>query len=674
MSRKKRQRKLVTPKRRSSNSTECGIPPQACRQADPVDLPQPEAELVDEAADAAPQRETVPSESDATTASLPDEASQEAVDNPATEATASDDSLALRDDGSESSSSGDVTQKSPEFSADHAPQQHIDFAVSSALRRILLWTLAAAAPLLATLGAFFYKASEWHIASHLQSVRAEIDAAVDAKQGKLADRIDTQLQTADKEAREAERRIHDAGRINQEHLFRELADERGQAKTLLGDIRNVRDSIEQHWRDVQSASDSRFVVLLTDFGPGTAYLARFRGKILSAAPHARLIDINHSVSQFNHLEASWTLFNAARSYPQGTVFMAVVNPGADVQRSVLIVTRSPRFIFIGAGPEVFDHAAREFGVSEIYRVLPETVYETFGTDTYAKVIIQILASIPLTEIDNLKQHEPYQPVLDYGPDTAKVTGDGDTLQIHGNICAVDRWGNLQTNIPLPETNATSEDAGDDNGLMEHFNIERYFDVRLEFGSRPITLSDFKFSRSYSGVPRRGRVLVRQDGWLQIAINQGSAAEAFWKSVNDVEQRPHDLVNTLTGRRVIVIPHANRLESREPSVAMVKQCRDCIANAVSLDDAQKGELLKMSQLLSEQQLDERDRQDACRDFCRLVEELEHSPRHPPRIQRYLGRLHQLAPVIATQLASFLGEIDEVVETEVRPSECGSDRSL
>ena len=74
------------------------------------------------------------------------------------------------------------------------------------------------------------------------------------------------------------------------------------------------------------------IALFTDFGTRDAYVAQMKGVILTICPHARLVDLNHDVGQFDVRGASYVLAASAVFFPAQTIFVAVVDPGVVSER------------------------------------------------------------------------------------------------------------------------------------------------------------------------------------------------------------------------------------------------------------------------------------------------------------------------------------------------------
>src|SRR4030081_2994936 len=80
---------------------------------------------------------------------------------------------------------------------------------------------------------------------------------------------------------------------------------------------------------------SGIVTLLTDFGLEDAYVGAMKGAILTVNLKAAVVDITHGVRPFAVLQGAFLLDSARRSFPPGTVHVAVVAPGVGTERKAI---------------------------------------------------------------------------------------------------------------------------------------------------------------------------------------------------------------------------------------------------------------------------------------------------------------------------------------------------
>ncbi len=77
------------------------------------------------------------------------------------------------------------------------------------------------------------------------------------------------------------------------------------------------------------------ISLLTDFGNLDHYAGVMKGVILRICPGARIVDISHEVQAFQVAQGAYLLSQAWPWFPDGTVHVAVVDPGVGGHRRAL---------------------------------------------------------------------------------------------------------------------------------------------------------------------------------------------------------------------------------------------------------------------------------------------------------------------------------------------------
>ena len=94
------------------------------------------------------------------------------------------------------------------------------------------------------------------------------------------------------------------------------------------------------------------ITLISDFGLRDGYVASMKGVILGTAPDAKLVDISHEISPQAVRSAAFVLLTCYECFPQGTVHLAVVDPGVGTERRAIAV-RSRSGFFIGPDNGIF---------------------------------------------------------------------------------------------------------------------------------------------------------------------------------------------------------------------------------------------------------------------------------------------------------------------------------
>ena len=87
------------------------------------------------------------------------------------------------------------------------------------------------------------------------------------------------------------------------------------------------------------------IVLATDFGLADAYVGMMRGVIFSINPEAVVIDLTHGIAPQDVRHGAVALADACPYFPDGSIFVAVVDPGVGTDRpAILLETPQHRFV------------------------------------------------------------------------------------------------------------------------------------------------------------------------------------------------------------------------------------------------------------------------------------------------------------------------------------------
>lgn len=275
----------------------------------------------------------------------------------------------------------------------------------------------------------------------------------------------------------------------------------------------------------KKGSMAQVITLTTDFGTGDAYVASMKGVILSISPKAVIIDISHSIEPQNILQAAFILSTTRHYFPEGTIHLAVVDPGVGSQRKAVIL-KTPKASFIAPDNGLLSYIVsdletmpteptphflagselRELG-SEVEAVAitnPDfwhhPVSATFhGRDIFAPVAAHLSLGVPLHEFgDGISQIYTFPIPQPYRDTEGKLTG---------RVLHVDNFGNLITNF-----------RGSD------FPGER---ITINIGNQQIHgLS--KFYAEKEGLA----AIIGSSGYLEISLRNGNAAAFLKASVGD----------------------------------------------------------------------------------------------------------------------------------------------
>ena len=201
------------------------------------------------------------------------------------------------------------------------------------------------------------------------------------------------------------------------------------------------------------------LTLLTDFGTADYYVATVKGTILRLAPGTELVDVSHEVPPGDVETAAFLLGAAAPSFPEGTVHLAVVDPGVGSGRRILAV-RTPGALFVapdnGLLTPVLDAAGAATAVhsverSDLFLAGPGQTFH--GRDRFAPVAAWLLNGGSAADLG---------PGIGDARRLAAPPPRREPGRLSGRVVHVDRYGNLVTDIPaswLPPGPCRAEVAG-----------------------------------------------------------------------------------------------------------------------------------------------------------------------------------------------------------------------
>jgi len=243
------------------------------------------------------------------------------------------------------------------------------------------------------------------------------------------------------------------------------------------------------------------ITLTTDFGTRDFYVPLMKAVLLNHSPDARLIDITHHVPRHDVLCGSITLERAVDGFPEGTVHLAVIDPGVGTDRR-LLVSRLNGQTIVCPDNGLITWPWHRLGPGQAFELTwrPATSSDTFhGRDIMAPVAGMLASGTPMTDlarpIDNPTLLE-VEPVLNL-PKTVRV--------IH-----IDHFGNATTNL--------TRDALADTRVRT---------IRVH--GRDLG----KVRRTYwDAAPGKPLALIGSSGLLEVAVRDGSAAEELGLKVGD----------------------------------------------------------------------------------------------------------------------------------------------
>lgn len=244
------------------------------------------------------------------------------------------------------------------------------------------------------------------------------------------------------------------------------------------------------------------ITLTTDFGAVDHFVGAMKGVILSIAPKAAVIDISHEVQPFEILDGAYTIAQAYRYFPEGTVHVVVVDPGVGTSRRAILAEAAGQFFIApdnGVLSMVYDqeaHKVREVSNRKFF--LPDISRTFHGRDIFAPSAAHLAAGALPARFGKILNDYTQLGLLKPQQMARRIWS--------GVILKTDRFGNLITNLHesrFPEIRTRPFELS--------VGLRRIMGLTETFGSCE---------------PGELAAIVGSSGYLEVIVNQGSAAKTL----------------------------------------------------------------------------------------------------------------------------------------------------
>jgi len=239
------------------------------------------------------------------------------------------------------------------------------------------------------------------------------------------------------------------------------------------------------------------ITLTTDFGLSDPFVGMMKGVMLGIAPDAQLVDLTHDIQSYDILEGALVLESSYRYFPSGTVHVIVVDPGVGSARRAMAATANGH-IFVAPDNGVLSLILQSDGVESVRAfeitnrsLFPGPISRTFhGRDIFAPVAAHLARGTPLESVG--------PRIVDFVTEPFPAPRPQGHCLL-GTVLRIDKFGNIITNLRLAD-------------LGQRFSIT--------VAGHPITKLYSSFSEASPG---EFFAIEGSSGWIELALNQGSAA-------------------------------------------------------------------------------------------------------------------------------------------------------
>jgi len=243
------------------------------------------------------------------------------------------------------------------------------------------------------------------------------------------------------------------------------------------------------------------IVLLTDFGLADPYVGQMKGALVCKAPDCRIVDLTHEVPPYGLAQAAFFLDASYKFFPEGALFLTVVDPGVGSSRRIICLEADSRLFLApdnGVLSLVLQGAPEAIAYNLSHPFMAGASATFHGRDIFAPLAGQLCAG------DSPESIGPEVPLdslvcMDWSEPQTQET------QIEGHCLHVDHFGNAITNLRI-----------------DAFNGKIHGKLEVVTG---VTRLPLRRVRAYCDM-ERGTVgiVAGSQGFFELAMNMGSAAD------------------------------------------------------------------------------------------------------------------------------------------------------
>ena len=267
------------------------------------------------------------------------------------------------------------------------------------------------------------------------------------------------------------------------------------------------------------------ISLITDFGTKDHYVGSVKGALYSELNDLRIVDISHSISPFNIIEAAYIIENSYKNFPIGSIHIIGVDSEKTPEQNHLVIKLDGHY-FICADNGILSLLTTKIKPEKIININVHNEFpSTFSVlDIFVKIAAHIYrgGSIDLvgSKIEKLKELYNINPIL-----------NEKTNEIIGNVIYVDNYENVVTNI----TKKIFQDFGKSRKF--EINARNYkFKQIVKSYSEAIRFDINKESRKEIG---KKIALFNKSDYLELSIyksnplSSGGASSLFGLNYRDI---------------------------------------------------------------------------------------------------------------------------------------------
>jgi S-adenosyl-L-methionine hydrolase (adenosine-forming) len=230
------------------------------------------------------------------------------------------------------------------------------------------------------------------------------------------------------------------------------------------------------------------IVLFTDFGIGSPYVGQLKAVFYKNSITSPILDLMHNAPAFRPVEAGYLLSSYINEFPDGSIFLCVVDPQVgNPDRKAIIIQADDKW-FVGADNELFDVILSRAKKIKVWDISDEGEFVSnsfHGRDIFAPAIVSILLKkVPGKQIIDIESFQ-------------RKNVDQD---LH-KVIYIDNYGNSVVGIRADQ-------------MFQH--------ERIKIGKNILPYKRTFYEQRIG----QGFWFVNSNGLVEIAINQGDAAKKY----------------------------------------------------------------------------------------------------------------------------------------------------
>ncbi|MDR2597857.1 MAG: SAM-dependent chlorinase/fluorinase [Treponema sp.] len=262
------------------------------------------------------------------------------------------------------------------------------------------------------------------------------------------------------------------------------------------------------------------LVFQTDFTYKEGAVSSMYGVVKTVDPDLEIIDGTHEIPRYDIWSASYRLYQTVRFWPEGTIFVSVVDPGVGTARKACAVRTGSGYTIVTPDNGTLTHIYNSLGIEEI-REIDQTVNRLKGKDTEGTSVFHgrdIFGYCAAKLASGIICFEEVGP--SYSADKIVRLPLQEALLKDGVITGIfeigdPNFGNLWTNIPL----SLFEKAG--------FKYGDIINVNVTHNEQTVMDKEIKFEKSFGYVkPSELVIYTNELMYISLAVCMGSAIEEY----------------------------------------------------------------------------------------------------------------------------------------------------